>query len=155
VEAPNVYNDKRGSARAVEGVSGGLVVSGRQNTATNGLDAYLAKIANIDGTSAEVWRRTYGDALEQELVSITVLADGGFLLVGTTATASNGKDIFLVRTDADGVEMWRRTYGGTGDETGVSVRAIAASEYLVAGTTTSSGEGSTDLVVYRVKLDCP
>jgi len=41
--------------------------------------------------------------------------DGGYLITGKTAESGfTGYDIFLLRTDSLGNELWRRTYGQTG-----------------------------------------
>ncbi len=47
---------------------------------------------------------------------MTATADGGFAIGG--AGSGNGRDFWLVKTDAEGREMWSRTYdrAGTDDE---------------------------------------
>jgi hypothetical protein len=55
----------------------------------------------------------------------------------------------LFSQDADTV--WTRTYGGSGNESGISVKQTADGGYIVAGRTDSYGAGSSD--IYLVRTD--
>ncbi len=43
--------------------------------------------------------------------------DGGYILVGwTKSKGSGGADIWLVKTNANGVKQWEKTFGGNGND---------------------------------------
>lgn len=76
--------------------------------------------------------------------------DGGYLIVGETAPREGDPtDVCLIRTDSDGNEAWRRTYGGEGVESGRSVRETADGGAIICGSTTSFGSGGVDVLLTR------
>jgi hypothetical protein len=80
-------------------------------------DFYLVK---IDGEGNEIWSHTYGGRGMDVAKMVRQTADGGFILVGGRADelptmSPSGYlyqgDIVLIKTDAEGNEVWTRTYG--------------------------------------------
>ncbi len=80
-------------------------------------------------------------------------ADGGFLLLGSTNTyGAGGDDMYLVKTDASGVEQWYKTYGdGANLETGYSIAPTADGGFLLLGKVVPMVTGIT--YMYLVKVD--
>lgn len=76
--------------------------------------------------------------------------DDGFLVAGaltSTPTVGNGgKDILLVRLDAVGNLVWKKTIGGTGDEVVTSIRETPDNGFLLFGTNTINGLSSLMLL---------
>jgi outer membrane protein assembly factor BamB len=60
-------------------------------------------------------------------------------------------DAFLLKTDADGNEIWSRTFGGQDRDYGYSVDETSDGGFVITGSTVSFGAGNTD--VYLVKTD--
>lgn len=59
------------------------------------------------------WSHSYGEGGDQVGWVAREVPGGGFALLGWGAAARTGsEDVFLVRTDTAGAEIWRRTYGG-------------------------------------------
>jgi len=96
------------------------------------------------------WTETYTTGTYAEGFALEQTPDGGFILAGTTVTDAGGSDMYLVKTDADGVQQWSRTFGGTALEWGYDVRQTPDGGYVVAGYTDSFGEGRD---AYLVKTD--
>ncbi|MGD8489524.1 MAG: hypothetical protein PVI68_10950 [Anaerolineae bacterium] len=76
-------------------------------------DIYLVK---IDGEGNEIWSQTYGGRGMDAGNMVRQTADGGFIIVGDRADefATEGgyqSDLVLIKTDAEGNEVWTRTYG--------------------------------------------
>lgn len=76
-------------------------------------------------------------------------ADGGYVVTGDVTTGGN-EDVYVAKLDANGVVEWARHYGGSGDESGVTVRPLTHG-YVVSGRTDSFGAGNDD--VYLLQLD--
>ncbi len=68
-------------------------------------------IAKIDSEGDELWSRTYGDELNVMATSGVQTPDGGFLILATIMYYPDGDDdIFLLRVDENGDEVWSRTW---------------------------------------------
>lgn len=127
---------------------GGVVLAGSFDLAGAGNgDMYLVK-TNSYGN--QVWAKTYGGNGTDEAFSV-VRTIGGFALAGITHSYGSGNsDMYLVKTDANGHQIWAKTYGGTFEEGADSVIAVAGG-YTLAGFTTSYGAGMFD--IYSVHTD--
>jgi hypothetical protein len=156
-ESSGPLDDKRGKALAVlPQPDGSLIVSGHQNTPANKQDAFVAKIVNFDTAPSEAWRSLFGGTEDDKFSAVESLPDGGFLLIGYTASfGAGGHDVYAVRTDASGNELWHKTYGGAGDDEGVGLLKGADGSYLIAGWTSSSGAGGRDIQVIALPAVCP
>jgi hypothetical protein len=115
-------------------------------------DIYLVK------TSASgnfIWGKPCGGTGLDEARSVQITSDSGrlaYIVAGyTTSFGAGSYDFYLVKTDSSGDTLWTRTYGGTNEEMGYSVRRTLDSGYVVAGYTASFGAGGSD--VYLVKTD--
>ena len=63
-------------------------------------DAMLAK---IDGNGNLLWSYHYGGGNSDRILKAVQTADGGFIAVGDIRNASNNSDIFIIKTDANGL----------------------------------------------------
>lgn len=118
--------------RVVCADDGGIVVAGTTTSFGEGeLDACVLK---VDGTGAYQWFRTYGTADDDSVLGLGKTKDGGYILAGTTINSqTGGLDIFLVKTDADGIEDWTREIDYDGEEVGVGVVQAADGGYAITG----------------------
>ena len=57
----------------------------------------------------------------------------------------------MIKTNSSGSKLWEKTLGGSGYDSGSSVQQTSDGGYIIAGSTTSYGAGSSD--VYLVKLE--
>ena len=111
-------------------------------------DIYLIK---TDSAGTEIWSRTFGGTGIEYGFDITATSDGGFVLVGSTTSYGNGgRDIYLVKIDGSGEEVWSQTFGGTEDDIGFSVRSTSDDGFIICGSTNSYGTGGN---VYVIKTD--
>ena len=74
--------------------------------------------------------------------------DGGYILSGVTHSEGNGSgDMYLVRTDANGVVQWTETYGTINLEIGYAVEQTADGGFAMCGM--FNGFGSDTLTLVR------
>jgi PKD repeat protein len=96
-------------------------------------DLYLLK-TGPDGTGT--WHTTFGGARYDYGTSVAELADGGFILAGTTySLGQNESNLFLVRTDRDGQPVWQKTFGHNRLTFGNDVLALPDGGFVAVGYT--------------------
>ncbi|HEY3488540.1 MAG TPA: putative Ig domain-containing protein [Candidatus Deferrimicrobiaceae bacterium] len=119
------------NAVAVDG-AGSVYVAGSVANVAGNSDLRLSKYSPDNG--ALVWNAIPVDYQGGNDVfrSVAVDGSGNVYATGHGQTAA-GQDLLLFKFDATGRELWRRTYTGTGVETGVRVVATASGHvYLVS-----------------------
>ncbi len=78
------------------------------------------------------WKRTRGE----DALSMCVLPDGGFAVVGSMAmgaSSNDGVDFVLTRTDANGDTVWRQTYNNLFQDYGYNVASTPDGGFLLGG----------------------
>jgi len=133
--------------------------AGNTTKQNNGYDYHLIKL-NQQGE--EVWEK-YFSGQNHDFLSATVnTQEGGFLLSGTSFSSKSldkkedskgGSDIWLVRINEFGDEMWQKTIGGTSDEEARSVIQTTDLGFFVAGNVQNSAKGYGSKDVFIIKLD--
>lgn len=115
-----------------------------------GLDVYLLKFT-ASGTFS--WHKTFGGVRDDQGVYVQQTDDGGYIITGTiqTYSANSNKQLYLVKTSADGTKEWEKSFGGSGEDAGACVRQTADGGYIITGETSSLGAGQAD--VYLIKTD--
>jgi hypothetical protein len=99
------------------------------------------------------WVKFYGDTLYDETAGTIVrCTDSGLCMVGQQVDNLNSTaDIYLVRTDVNGNQLWSMTYGGALSEAAHSLLQTPDHGFLLLGWTRSFGAGMRDF--YLIKTD--
>ena len=125
----------------------------------NGYDFHLVK---LNSRGEEVWEK-YFSGKNHDFLSATVnTQEGGFLLAGTSYSgkgldkkdeSKGGSDVWLIRLNEFGDELWQKTIGTASDEEARAVIQTTDFGFFVAGNIQNAekGYGSKDVLV--VKLD--
>jgi len=142
-----VYEDYGSSVQQT--TDGGYVVAG--TTTSFGAGQEDIYVLRLDAYGDTVWTRTYGGPGFDEGHSAQQTKDSGFVIAGDMDDSGGGLNVFLIKTDAHGNEVWTGTYGYVDMDFGWSVQQTTDSGYVVAGYTFLNGTNNTD--VYLVKTD--
>ncbi|TKJ42474.1 hypothetical protein CEE37_01970 [candidate division LCP-89 bacterium B3_LCP] len=113
-------------------------------------------IIRTDSNGITQWERTFGGSNCDEGFSIRQTSDDGFVIAGCTnsfSMSSSFYDMYLIKTDAFGIEQWSRTYGGSGSDVGHDVMQTPDGGYIITGATNSSGAGMYDVCLLRTDAD--
>jgi len=129
---------------------GGYILAGYADSyGYPGHDYWLIR---TDKNGNELWNYTYGGQSSDAAVSVIQTSTGDFVMTGYSYTYTYGsKDVWVVKTDENGNELWNHHYGGTGADQGMSIVESADGGYVIAGFTSSFGSGGTD--AWLVKID--
>lgn len=110
-------------------------------------DGWLIK---TDSDGNETWSRTFGGDNNDRIYDVRKTSDGGFILAGSTQTPENGGlEGWLIKTDPSGAEEWSQTFGDTATELFTSVSESGDGGFVMAGSSTSYGNGKSDIWVVK------
>jgi hypothetical protein len=143
-------------------ISGSSIQSSKlqqDNKQNNGYDFHLVKL-NQQGD--QVWEKYFSGQNHDYLSGSVATQDGGFLISGTSYSSKGldkkedskgGSDIWLIRLNEFGDELWQKTLGTSSDEEARFVIQTTDLGFFVAGNGQNStkGYGSKDVLI--VKLD--
>jgi hypothetical protein len=124
---------------------GGYIVTGyTKSYGAGGKDLWLIK---TDSAGKKQWDKTFGGSEDDVGMSVIQAADGGYIVAGRTASYGSGKDdIWLLKTDFEGRELWNRTFGGALDDVGFLVVELDDG-YAIVGRTESGSEGKRAILI--------
>jgi len=123
------------------------------------LPMYLGYILKIDSAGNFEWlKKYYHENYTIGLTSIVPLSDGGFAASGVRVWVVGSNlgefDLFLIRVDASGDEVWRKAWGTVEDDHDAVVGLASDGNLLVAGVVDdSSNDWSAIMHHYVAKLN--
>lgn len=125
-------------------------------------------VARLDATGTPAWIRSFGGAADH-VAGISVDAQGDLLLaghftgsvdLGTPLASGGADDVYLVKLDPTGAQVWSRSFGGAGSERCFGLHVDAAGQVTIAGalaSPTDFGGGPLDSAggadVFVARLD--
>ncbi|RZJ35097.1 MAG: T9SS type A sorting domain-containing protein [Chryseobacterium sp.] len=139
-----------------------------ENKQNNGYDLHLMK---LDQQGNEMWEKYFSGKNHDFIGSTVATQEGGFLISATTYSSigldkkdhsKGGSDIWLIRINEFGDELWQKTLGSSSDEEAKAVIQTTDFGFLVAGNVTLSfdsaqgtqgkakGYGSKDVIVSKL-----
>ena len=129
---------------------GGYLIAG--NTSLLGDNYSNALLIKIDHTGKEMWKRDYTFSSVDRLNMVKELQDGSLVAAGFTMSSTNySKDIFVIKTDAQGNLEWQRSYGDAQDETANSIDISIGGGFIISGEVINENTGFS--LCYLIKID--
>ncbi|MCJ7443654.1 MAG: hypothetical protein MUO26_03840 [Methanotrichaceae archaeon] len=98
----------------------------------------------------EVWNKTYGGPYGDGIWSMQSTKDGGFVMAGFTGSYGKGSDLWILKVNDSGNELWNKAFGGSGEDIGYAVHESSDVGFIVAGASDSYGIGKERLWLLKV-----
>lgn len=118
---------------------------------------FLALALSLILISGNISSQTYfqkvflSSPYDQEGQDVLPTADGGYLIAGyTTNSTLNDADVLVIKSDATGNEMWRKTYGGAKPDFPYHMLATTDGNYFLVGYSQSFGGGDYDILLIKI-----
>ncbi len=122
----------------VVGTKGGFYNPTSTDFLNHDADIYIIK-TNAEGK--KLWEKTYGGTAHDWAKKIIKAPGGGYFVCGSTQSSGAGSfDIFLMKIDEDGNELWFKTYGGKDFDYGESVEIGKDNNLYLLGSSASYSE---------------
>lgn len=130
-----------------ECANGGYILAGTSYVDEN--RAHDIYIVRTDVMCDTIWTKRIGGPNDDRAMSVHEATDG-FIIGGRTRSSGAGNDDFyLLKLDADGEQLWSRTYGGSEHDWCDAMQSTDDGGYVLCGSTASFGAQDYDL--YAVK----
>jgi len=134
---------------------GGYLMVGYTASPEFGAVAREVYMVKVDADGNKQWQKLYGWEHKDESADVIATDDGGYLIVGRSERLYDAKfdkwrsDLYVIKTDIIGNEVWSQTYGGFHDEGASCVRQVSDGGYIISGYT---GSYSKDSDIYLLKI---
>ena len=132
---------------------GGFIFVGHSQSsdARASRQTYLFK---TDSNGQRLWERIHGGPEMWSALYIEPAGDGGFIIAGGTDNGGNDGDMFVLKVDSDGRELWRKRVGTPDwDEINHGLIVRPDGSIVLVGYTQARGSEVNDLVAATVSKD--
>jgi hypothetical protein len=127
---------------------GGFILVGQTDSeGAGGLDFFIVR---TDSEGHELWSRAFGGPATDRAFGVDLSQDGGALIAGFQGENPEAMNILLLRIDAKGNELWRRTLAGDRFDVAHNVVRVADGGFVITGYTSSFSPGDQDGFLMRL-----
>lgn len=133
---------------------GGYIMAGSTNSFGMGKSDILVVKLNSDGTIA--WEKAYGGVKGDSACCIQQTNDGGYIVIGASASFDEDSGLWLFKLNPVGTIVWQKYYAGSLRGKIVSIQQTKDGGYITAGSRNSVygeqsiiGAGGEDLWVLK------
>jgi transcription elongation factor Elf1 len=128
---------------------GGYILCGVAGSYQTGKTKVWLIKTDLEGN--KLWDKKFGGGGIAMGESIQQTTDGGYIMCGQTTSYQTGKtQALLIKVDANGNELWDKTFEGELAAEGYSVQQMADGGYIVCGTTKSLGSEGSKVLLYKI-----
>ncbi|MDI6604770.1 MAG: hypothetical protein QME35_06495 [Thermoanaerobacteraceae bacterium] len=113
-------------------------------------DVYVVK---TDKNGNRIWEKTYGGSHCDYGWSVIQTKDGFAVAGGTESFGAGIYDVYLIKIDSSGKEIWQKTYGGKESDCGYALQQDNDGGFIIVGNSASFGTGTKNPKVYLIKTD--
>ena len=157
--------DAAGNSYTTGAFEGNMMVGTTTLTAVDQQNMFVIK---LDASGSPLWAKSFGGSrnegngigVDAAGNSYTTGAFSGNMMVGTTTlTAVGQQDMFVIKLDASGSPLWAKSFGGSGEESGIDIAVDASGNSyttgsflgsMTVGNTTLTAVGNTDMFVIKL-----
>ena len=125
---------------------GGYIIAGETSLIEDGTSDIL--LIKTDFHGDEEWIKTFDGSNRDYASSIQETIDGGYVFTGSTGSGDYN-EAWLIKTDSQGNEDWNQTFCGGNYDRGNSVKQTNDGGYIITGEISSSGNGSSDVLLIK------
>jgi len=128
---------------------GFLIIGYTESFGAGDSDIWLIK---TDNNGNMEWNKTYGGIGYDNGQSVQLTYDGGYIITGTIDLCNeNWLDVWLIKTDSNGIMEWNRSFGGAYIDMGLSVQLSMDGGYIISGIQLCTVFGYAD--IWLIKTD--
>jgi len=135
----------------VQDSNGDYIISGTSGSFQDDVNAQ-AFIMRVDVNGAWKWFKYYGTPEVDNGQNVSLMANGDLGICGySDGNRPNDYDIFMIRTDNNGDQLWMKFYGGDSWDIANYSRKTQDDGFIIVGKTYSFGAGAAD--AYMIRTD--
>jgi Tol biopolymer transport system component len=129
------YNDRAFDVLVTD--DGGMLIGGLANNThrSHRITPGNARLIRTDSDGNAIWERDYGGDVDAMFTSIIQAGEEEYVLLGQIAASyvREETDMYLIKVDGEGNEIWSHTYGGRGMDHAKMVRQTSDGGYILIG----------------------
>ncbi|MDA0265178.1 MAG: DUF5666 domain-containing protein [Chloroflexi bacterium] len=114
------------------------------------LAALLIMVTNVSAQPVADLDLTFGGGGDDFAHAAVQTPDGGFVVAGETqSSGAGGRDVWLIKTDGSGNQLWTRTFGGPADDVAFAIAKTRDGGLVMAGSTAADEDAKTDFLLIK------
>ncbi len=98
------------------------------------------------------FQKAYGGLASDNGTYVVQTSDNGYIVAGTTISfGEGGRDVYVLKTNANGEIQWTKTFGGaTDNEYGFCVQQTSDGGYIISGVASSFSDVAGDMYLIKI-----
>ncbi len=125
---------------------GGYIIVGQSETGINLEDTYLVK---TDSAGDTLWTRRLSVDNRNYAECVRQTYDGGYVVAGWCEPLAFPRDVFLIKVDSSGNQLWAMLYDAGSDDHAYCVEPTPDGGYVIAGECHNASNGSDDALLIK------
>ena len=148
----------------------GYIIAGNSNSNDGDVGGnsgqFDAWVIKLDENGELEWEKNFGGSDNDAAYSIQQTANQGYIVAGFSNSNdgdvggnNGGSDFWIIKLDEDGVLVWEKNFGGSGDDEAYSIQQTTDQGYIIAGSSESNdgdveaNNGEADFWVVKLDID--